>query len=185
MSAEGIPPAIDCDYRNNTQKWFPCNKGGSFRKWFGNNDYVVNWGNDGYEIKHYFKNGKLASRPQNVDCYFKEGLTWSALSSGSFAMRFSPSGYISEHKGTMCFADDETSHMYILASMNSSFASEALSVLCPTLDFGEGAVGNTPMRMDIDSKETVSELAEECVEIAKADWDKFEASWDFRRHPLV
>lgn len=164
-------------------KWFPCNKGGGFRKWYGNNEYVVNWEHDGAEIQSFVKNGRLASRPQNKDYYFREGLTWSALSTGSLSMRFSPVGFISEHKGTMCFADSHVEHMFCLAALNSSPANECLKILCPTLDFGEGAVGKVPLPHVFD--DSVYGVAEECLAIARDDYDAFEPSWDFRTHPLV
>lgn len=165
------------------KKWFPCNKGGSYRKWFGNNEYVVNWENDGEEIRSFYKNGRLASRPQNMDFYFKEGLTWSALSSGSISMRFSPEGFISEHKGTMCFADSRKSHILALGAMNSAPANECLKMLCPTLDFGEGAVGKVPVPDGIE--DSIAKLIEDNISLAKADWDCFETSWDFEQHPLL
>ncbi|MCC6107937.1 MAG: BREX-1 system adenine-specific DNA-methyltransferase PglX [Atopobium sp.] len=163
-------------------KWFPCNKGGEFRKWYGNNAYVVNWEDDGEEIRSFKKNGRLASRPQNMDYYFHEGLTWSALSSGSFAMRFSPKGYISEHKGTMCFAGDRASHLTVLGTMNSSTAMAFLTVLCPTLDFGEGAVGKVPVE-EADQDDIAIQVNTN-ISLCKTDWDSFETSWDFTTHPL-
>lgn len=168
--------------RTSGKKWFPCNKGGEFRKWYGNNYYVVNWENDGNEIRSFYKNGRLASRPQNVDFYFREGLTWSALSSGSISMRFSPIGFISEHKGTMCFGSSYRDHLLCLSAMNSTSAEACLKVLCPTLDFGEGAVGKVPIPTDCDS--LPKSLTERNISISREDWDAFETSWDFIRHPL-
>jgi hypothetical protein len=176
----------DCENRTRALlsrcKWFPCNKGGEFRKWYGNNAYVVNWEDDGEEIRNFTKNGRLASRPQNMDYYFHEGLTWSALSSGSFAMRFSPKGYISEHKGTMCFAGDRASHLTVLGTMNSSVAMAFLTVLCPTLDFGEGAVGKVPVE-EADQDDIAIQVNTN-ISLCKTDWDSFETSWDFTTHPL-
>ena len=163
--------------------WFPCHKGGEYRKWYGNNVFVVNWENDGAEIRSFEKNGRLASRPQNIDFYFKEGLTWSALTSGSFSMRFSPAGFISEHKGTMCFSSSTEEHLRCLGAMNSSSAQASLEALCPTLDFGEGAVGKVPIAID-DSDETVKYV--QCnIAISRNDWNSFETSWDFKKHPLI
>lgn len=164
-------------------KWFPCNKGGEYRKWYGNNFFIVNWENDGAEIRSYTKNGRLASRPQNIDYYFREGLTWSALSSADISMRFSPTGFISEHKGTMCFAGDTDTHYKCLGAINSSVATSLLAILCPTMDFGEGAVGKVPIPED--STGDVLRLVPMNIDIAKADWDSFENCWDFTTHPLV
>ena len=164
------------------KKWFPCNKGGGFRKWYGNNYYVVNWENDGEEIRSFYKNGRLASRPQNIDFYFHEGLTWSALSSASISMRFSPGVFISEHKGTMCFGSSHEDHLMCLSAMNSTAAEECLKILCPTLDFGEGAVGKVPVATSYDG--LVEHLTEQSISISRKDWDAFETSWDFFRHPM-
>ena len=165
------------------KKWFPCNKGGEFRKWYGNNYYVVNWENDGNEIRSFYKNGRLASRPQNIDFYFHEGLTWSALSSASLSMRFSPVGFISEHKGTMCFGASHKDHLLCLSALNSTSAEACLKILCPTLDFGEGAVGKVPIADDCDGM--IEVLSERNISLAKDDWDSLEVSWDFIRHPMT
>lgn len=176
-----------CDNREyallSRKKWFPCNKGGEFRKWYGNNTYVVNWENDGAAIRSFKKNGRLASRPQNMDYYFHEGLTWSALSSGLFAMRFSPVGFVSEHKGTMCFANNHATHLAVLGLMNSSVAMAFLTVLCPTLDFGEGAVGKVPVEEA--NRDGADLQIEQNISLCKTDWDSFETSWDFTTHPLA
>lgn len=168
------------------KKWFPCHKGGSFRKWYGNHYFYVNWENDGYEIRNYFKNGRLASRPQNADFYFKSGLTWSALSSGTFAMRFSPKGFISEHKGTMCFPETPEVGLYTLGAANSSCALTFLTILCPTLDFGEGAVGKLPLvSPDLAQAYPVNQYVERSIDFSRIDWDSYETSWDFAELPLV
>ena len=103
--------AFGCNSRSEAmssgKKWFPCNKGGEFRKWFGNNYFIVNWENDGNEIRNFKdEKGKLRSRPQNMDKYFKQGLTWSTLSSANLSMRYSPAGHLFETKGSVCFFND-------------------------------------------------------------------------------
>lgn len=101
-------------------RWFPYNKGGDFRKWYGNNDYVVNWENDGYEIKHNFDdNGKLRSRPQNTQFYFKNGITWTLLSSSNFGVRISESHSIFDVNGMSAFSDSESMNRYILGYLAS------------------------------------------------------------------
>jgi hypothetical protein len=125
-----------------TKRWFPCNKGGSFRKWYGNNDYIVNWENDGQEIREFKDNaGKLRSRPQNMEYYFRDGLTWSTLSSANLSMRYSPIGHLFETKGSVCFFNDKEKLLYCLGLMNSIIVNKMLLILCPTLDFHEGPVG--------------------------------------------
>lgn len=172
--------------KNTGAKWFPCNKGGGYRKWYGNNDYVVNWENDGIEIRNnYDENGRLKSRPQNIDFYFREGMTWSTIASGDLAMRYSPVGHMFETKGSVCFPNNKSQLLYLLGMTNTPIVSAILSVLSPTLDFHEGPLGKVPAIIDENRIENVSELVENNIEISREDWDSFEASWDFEIHPLV
>ena len=167
-------------------KWFPCNKGGPYRKWYGNNYYVVNWENDGYDIRHIIgDNGKTKSRPQNTDYYFREGITWSTLSSGDFSMRISQKGSMFETKGSVCFPNNADQIYYILAYMNSTIAMSALKILCPTLDYHEGPIGKAPIIVDETIQEEVDGVSKTNIEISRLNWDSFETSWDFRRHPLI
>ena len=168
------------------RKWFPCNKGGEYRKWFGNNDYVVNWENDGFEIRNFKdENGKLRSRPQNMDKYFRDGITWSTLSSASLSMRYSPVGNLFETKGSVCFFPDKSNMYYALGVLNSIIVNKILLILCPTLDFHEGPIGRIPLVIEMDYKNKVIEKAKQNIESSKMDWDSYETSWDFKRHPLV
>lgn len=165
--------------------WFPCNKGGSFRKWFGNNDYVVNWKNNGFEIRNYKDDsGKLRSRPQNLQYYFKEGITWSSIAN-RLSLRFSPEGFIFETKGSMCFAEGNMSIKYILGLLNSKVSEEALKILSPTLDFHEGPMSKVPVIYSKAYYERVIALVDKCIEICMDDWNDYEASWEFMQHPLV
>lgn len=167
-------------------KWFPCNKGGAFRKWYGNNDYVVNWYNDGEEIRN-FKNemGKLKSRPQNVDYYFRSGITWSTLSDGQLSMRVSPMGHLFETKGSVCFFNDEENKLYVLGLVNTNVVCEVLKVLCPTVDFHEGPIGKIPVIIDDEKKQNIISVVKENVAVSQDDWDSFETSWDFEEHTFV
>lgn len=180
----------NCTSRENAaeskKKWFPCNKGGAFRKWYGNNDYVVNWKNDGFEIRNFKdENGKLRSRPQNMNYYFKEGMTWSTISSSSLSMRYSPKGFMFETKGSVCFANDDSNLKYLLAMMNTPIVAEILLALSPTLDFHEGPLAKVPALIDTSVKTEVTALADENMSISKQDWDSFETSWDFKKSQLV
>lgn len=180
----------NCTSRENAaeskKKWFPCNKGGAFRKWYGNNDYVVNWENDGFEIRNFKdENGKLRSRPQNMNYYFKEGMTWSTISSSSLSMRYSPKGFMFETKGSVCFANDDSNLKYLLAMMNTPIVAEILLALSPTLDFHEGPLAKVPALIDTSVKTEVTALADENMSISKQDWDSFETSWDFKKSQLV
>lgn len=174
------------DAQKSKKKWFPCNKGGEFRRWYGNYDYVVNWENDGFLIQNYKdEQGKLFSRPQNMSYYFLEGLTWSSLSSYKLAMRYSPSGHIFETKGSMCFLDNLQLLYYVLGLMNSNVVDNLLRILSPTVDYHEGPVSRVPVIVDSSYFTHVTEMAKECVELSKEDWDSFETSWDFQRHPMT
>lgn len=168
------------------KRWFPCNKGGEYRKWYGNNDYIVNWENDGFEIRNNVDDkGKVKSRPQNVDYYFKEGMTWSTLSSGSLGMRYSPKGHMFETKGSVCFANDKEELPYLLALMNSKIVNNVMSFISPTMDYHEGPLGKVPVKRNDIYMPDVTKLSNDNVSISKKDWDSFETSWDFRKHPLV
>ena len=168
------------------KRWFPCNKGGGYRKWYGNNDYIVDWKNDGSEIRNnYDENGRLKSRPQNIDFYFREGMTWSTIASGDLAMRYSPVGHMFETKGSVCFPNNNSQLYYLLGLTNTPVVSAILSVLSPTLDFHEGPLGRVPVIIDERQMERVTRLVASCVDLTKNDWDSFETSWDFQRHPLL
>lgn len=167
-------------------RWFPCTKGGEFRKWYGNRNYVVNWENDGYEIRNFVDSkGKLRSRPQNMPYYFKESITWSTISSSSFSMRYLPQGSIFETKGSVCVVNSNDDIKYYLGLMNSSVVSNILEILCPTLDYHEGPIGKVPTYYSKQFKPRIDQLVEENIEISKKDWDSFETSWDYNAHPLV
>lgn len=163
------------------RRWFPCQKGGPFRKWYGNHSLVVNWHNDGEEMIALATEmyGSPSKRIPSMGFYFREGGTWSTISANSFAMRYSPAGFISETKGAMCFADDEATLKAIIAYANSTSADYFLGLTSPTLDFHEGPVSRLPFDPAVSSE--VIERAGRCIEIARADWDSREDSWDFQR----
>lgn len=168
------------------KRWFPCTKGGAFRKWYGNNEYIVNWQNNGKEIINFVDDkGKQRSRPQNRQYYFMEGGTWSTLSSADFSMRYCPKGFIFETKGSMCFANEEEYLRYIIGFLNTSIVKELLLVLSPTLDYHEGPLSRVPVIVDDSIKETIDIIVEENIKETKRDWDSFETSWDFKKHPLI
>lgn len=165
-------------------KWFPCTKGGSYRRWYGNNDYVVNWENDGFEIKEFAARlyKSYTKRIANIPFYFHHGLSWSTISSGLFSLRYVPDGFIFETKGAMCFVSD-TDINYVLGLYNTKVIQMFLSVVSPTLDYHEGPLGRTPILIK-DNKD-IDWLVDECIHSSKEDWDSFETSWDFTTHPLV
>lgn len=167
------------------KKWFPYNKGGEFRKWYGNNDYIVNWEKDGKEIRCFKDNrGRLRSRPQNMDYYFRPSITWSKISSGSIAFRYKPAGHIFDVAGTSIFVDDEN-RQYIHGFCNSVVALNIAQLLSPTLNYEVGHIASFPVIIDMDYKQEIIELVERNIFISKEEWDEYEVSWDFKCHPIV
>src|SRR5262249_4807684 len=134
-----------CEASKKTGKrWFPYMKGGSPRPWFGNQEHVVNWQRDGAEIRHFgIESGKLRSRPQNTDYYFRRGVTWSDISSKGFAGRLSPGGFVHDVKGMTCYPPEE-SLWTVLGIFNSSFANFVLSAMNPTISFQVGDIERLP-----------------------------------------
>lgn len=173
------------DAQNSNMKWFPYNKGGDYRKWYGNDDYVVNWENDGYEIMHFKdeKTGRIRSHNYNLDYIFHKGITWTALSSGNFGCRYSEVGKLADSKGSMLYLNDDKNVLYFLGLLNSAVASYVMGITSQTLDFKPGRVAEIPVIIkNVDAVET---LVEEMVNASKKDWNSFETSWDFRKHPLI
>ena len=164
------------------KKWFPYNKGGEVRKWYGNQEYLVNWENDGYEIKNFYdEKGKLRSRPQNIESYFKESISWSKVSSSNFSMRFYQKGLLFADAGMSYFSNENLK--YILGLSNSKLINKILSLLSPTLNFEVGHISNIPI---IKRENTLIEkLVEKNISISKEEWDSRETSWDFEKLSLV
>lgn len=168
------------------KKWFPYNKGGEFRKWYGNNDFIVNWQNDGFEIRNnYDDHGRLASRPQNTEYYFKPSITWSKISTGIIGFRYKPAGHIFDVAGTSVFSDNRELLFYVFGAVNSNSIMELLKAMSPTVNFEVGQISNLPIINAPAWEETVISLVQKNVDISKNDWDSFETSWDFDEHPLV
>ena len=162
--------------------WIPYNKAGSFRRWYGNHEYVVNWKNDGFDIINCRDDkGRLKSRPQNKDFYFKSGITWSDVCTGLFSMRMMPSNYIFDSCAPTIFSSAENM-IYLLALYNSKVAQLYLNFLAPTIHYTCGSVLKLPC---------IKTAAVDCAavklltELAKQDWDSFETSWDFAKQPLI
>lgn len=164
-------------------KWYPYAKGGEYRKWYGNVDTVVLWENDGYELRHYFTaDGKLKSRPQNTDDYFKELITWSAITSGKPSMRYI--NHCIYGGGGTAYVPFENLQ-YTLALFNSKLAVMYLDVISPTLNYEAGHIMSIPFKYDNSKENEISSCAQNAINIEKNDWDSYETSWDFKRNPLV
>ena len=160
------------------EKWFPYNKGGDFRKWYGNNEFVVNWEHDGAELKQ-FKGSVL----RNPSYYFKECFSWSLISSSVAAFRYKPAGQIFDVAGMSCFASEKQLN-YLLALCNTKVVMKILEVIAPTINYQCGDIANIPVIQDGDTND-ICEVTQDNISISKTDWDSYETSWDFTRNPLV
>lgn len=167
-----------------TARWFPCHSGGDFRKWYGNHEVVVNWQDDGAEIRNFKDgSGKLRSRPQNIQYFFREGITYSKISAGKFDSRYRPAGFVFDDTGRSGFASETAIEKSALAFLCSNVADSLLAVLCPTLSFNTAELNSLPFDANAitNSKITVDEL----IKLGKSDWDAYENSWDFTTFPLL
>ena len=165
------------------RKWFPYNKGGSFRKWFGNEELVVNWENDGKEIRKAAE-GATGGRLVNLEYAFKESLTWSAIASGPISIRHSENGFMFDSKGASAFTSRDNI-FYVQALLNSVIGRAYLKVLCPTLDFTVGKVGLVPLNLSEKYRFLVDHIVLDCIRLAESDWDAHETSWDYKENELV
>ena len=171
--------------KESSLKWFPYNKGGAFRRWYGNRDYVVNWENDGFEIKNFKdENGKIRSRPQNLGYYFQPAITWSDITSAAFSGRYCEKGFIFDIKGSSGFPEDDKI-FYILGFLNSSVSQKCIKILNPTVTTQVGDMARIPVAFIEKMKNQVESIVQQNIAISKADWDSFETSWDFICHPLI
>ena len=159
------------------KRWFPYNKGGGYRKWYGFNEYLIDWYNDAAEIRK-IKTAVIA----NYQYFMKPGLTWSTLTSGNFSIRWFDEGFIFDNGGC-CIFDLGNKRKYLCALLNSKVFAYIFSQLNPTLNFQSGEVAKFPIKYI--KCEQVDNLAYENVQISKEEYDCFETSWDFERHPLV
>lgn len=178
----------NADKNSTTQygyKWIPYNKGGDFRKWYGNQEYVLNWLDDGKEAKDYaISLYRCVTRTiKNIPYFYKETISWSKISSGNIAFRYYPKGFIFDVAGC-CIYSDKVSLVDLMALVNSKVAKYYLEALSPTINFEAGHVNAIPVKMEALS-EKIRVLGEENINLAKNDWDSFETSWDFQIHPLV
>lgn len=159
-------------------KWFPHNKGGGFRRWYGNQDYVLNWKNNGEEIKNY--PGAIIRNPS---FYYKSAVSWSVICSNKLNFRFYPVGVIPNMCGMCCYTDDFDTQIYILGLSNSKISELLFNIMNPTLNLSNGVFGKLPY---IYSKsEEINPIVQENIFISRQDWDAHETSWDFQRNELL
>lgn len=165
-------------------KWFPYNKGGEYRKWYGNHDYCVNWENDGEEMKAFTStlpqgmNVRLKSR----DYYFKKEISWSAVTSGNLSVRYYPEGFIFDTAGG-CIFNCNGFQFFFLALLNSKIGTMLMNTMNPTINNTLEDMKKIPIVIKRESE--INNLAKECIITSESDWDSFETSWDFKKHPLI
>jgi len=171
---------------NQNKKWYMLNKGGDYRKWYGNREFVINWENDGEEIKSFRdENGKLRSRPQGLAYNFRPSVSWSQITSGALSVRYFNENFMFNVAGTSAFPHDERQLILLLGLLNSKAAAEFARVLNPTMNMNPGDIARLPIpEFPYDTAE-YEKLIKENIHICREDWDSFETSYDFRRHPLI
>ena len=169
------------------KKWYPYNKGGEFRKWYGNIDYVINYEDDGLEVKAYATSlYKTATRTiKSMSEYFKPCLSWSKISSGSIAFRYYPQGFIFDVAGCCIFYKNDEIMKYHFGFINSNVAKSILAAISPTLNYEAGHIASLPVISDERQNGNIIKLVDANIEFGKEDWDSFETSWDFVTHPFI
>ena len=169
------------------KKWFPYNKGGDFRKWYGNNEFLVNWESDGEVIRNFKdSSGILRSRPQNIEFYFKKSITWSFVSSAYFGVRYSDAGAVFDVGGSSAFPYEDDA-FWVTGYLCSKQTFDFMRVMNPTLNFQVGNVSALPVLENAIApiKNELSDISLRLVELHKKDWNNFEESWSFEVNPLT
>lgn len=163
------------------KKWFPYAKGGNYRKWYGNNERLVNWFNNGISIRSFTDdNGKIRSHNYNLDFIFKKGITWNALSSSKTSFRCLNNALF-DNAGSSLFLHNDEDYEMMLAFLNSKLTILLLPMINPTLNYQPGTIASLPFARVEQTKSVVKQN----IALSKSDWDAFETSWDFTKHPLL
>lgn len=186
MEKVGLNCKDHSDAKLSNKKWFPYSKGGGYRKWKGFDEYLINWENNGYEIKNNKDSkGKRLASVRSEDKYFKPCITWSAVTSYKFSSRIVDKGRIFDSGGSSIFPKKDL--YYIQGLLNSKVTETHLAMCNPTLNFQPRDISNIPLIYPTDEKvkQRVEELVKQCCIISKDDWDSIETSWDFRQSPLL
>lgn len=170
-------------FNSNSDKWYPYIKGGTYRKWSGNQEYIVDWANNGYDIKNNIdiNTGRVRSHNYNGEFAFKEAVCWTVISFGKVALRYTPKGFLWDSAGASGFSSNHL--FYSLALVNSVVAKSFLSVLSPSTKLNVGEVINVPFIER--NKSEIDTISKKCIEFSKQDWDAHETSWDFQRNELL
>lgn len=173
---------------DSNKKWFPYQKGGDNRYWYGNIEYIINWENDGYEVKfNNDYNGRVRSHNYNGEYSFITCLTWNSVTSGNFSCRFVPKGFLFDAAGPICKVLDKKNIYLFLGFLNTKISQIYLSIINPTINFHPGYIEAIPFSLKFIEKNRclIEKLTNNNINLSKSDWDSFETSWDFKRHPLL
>ena len=166
-------------------KWFPMTKGGDFRKWFGNNCFVIDWEDGGFALRNFRdENGKSRSVLRNTQFYFKEGISWNDTGSGDLAFRYQDNSFIPNASGP-CVYSGKVDVQYLIGLFNSKVSRIFMGVLAPALKFEVGQVARYPIIYSEKDSPTIVGLDNQCIAISECNWDSYETSWNFKRNPLV
>lgn len=167
-------------------KWFPYNKGGLYRKWYGNQDYIVNWYNDGIEMQTNMHpdGNRVWAHNFNLEWNFTDHLCWNDITSGNISFRYFPKGFLFDSSAAVSFVPKEI-QFYLLGFLNTKFVNEIAKLLNPTMHFKLGDFENLPYLIDETRKTIIDRIVEQNITISKSDWDSYETSWDFKRHPFL
>ena len=169
------------EFRESEKKYIPLTKGGSYRKWYGNNDYVIAFDKPNYD-KLMNSGNHLPSR----DLYFRDGITWSNIAVNETGFRKFPNGYAFSNKGAAIFSDDKKLEKLLIGFLNSVVTRELLVLISPSIGFEPGYIASLSLLdIDEDKQKELHVLVDECIYISKRDWDDRETSWDFLRNPIV
>ena len=180
---------LNCRNRNEAvdsqKKWFPFAKGGEMRRWYGNHDYLVNWQNDGHEIRNFAdpKTGRIRSHNYNLDYIFQSAITWGTIASGVPSFRKCPIGFLYSNSGYGMFFEEKEILDFLLALCNSKVAEYILGLLAPGIGIESGYIRKIPVV--VSGQDTIESNVSELISLSRADWDEYEISWDFKVNPLV
>lgn len=171
--------------KTSTKKWFPFSKGGTRRRWYGNHEYLVNWENDGYEIRNFKdeKTGRIRSHNYNLDYIFQSAITWGTIASGNPSFRLCPVGFLYSNSGYGMFFEDRSSLNFILGLLNSKIAIDIIELLSPGVGLESGYLRRIPLLFN--DVNNLSDIVSQNIIISKLDWDTHETSWDFLQNQLI
>lgn len=160
--------------------WVPLDKGGSYRKWYGNKNYIVWWKNDGEDIKKCKK-----SAVRSPQYFFTPHISWTLISSSCFSARYFDTGFALDTASNCIYFKDNEIKINVLAFLNSKIADDYLQVMNPTMNFSCGIIGHLPYKIENEKDSLINNFVTNNIKESKSDWDSFEASWDFKVHPLI